>query len=248
MSDKLETFLEKVMQRPLPQGAMERVRTLAKEMAEGAAEEIWDALVYRTFRDEVYPMGDNVGAYLDRRWAGKQPGAFLLISNGYLAQLGNTELYTLTKAAFDLVEEVEPSRIFISYRRKESSAFALLVLARLKAVGLEPFVDLALVPGEDWERGLQDRIRRYNYLIALLGKETLDSEVCRLEITWALESGLSIIPIWHNGFVYKSEDWKLPPALDNVLQKTHTIRVIEESALGYNNAIVELLNRFGVTP
>ena len=28
----------------------------------------------------------------------------------------------------------------------------------------------------------------------------------------------------------------------------HTIRVLEESAVGYNNALVELLNRFGVTP
>jgi hypothetical protein len=33
-----------------------------------------------------------------------------------------------------------------------------------------------------------------------------------------------------------------------MLRTTHTIRVLEESALGYNNAIVELLNRFGVTP
>jgi hypothetical protein len=32
------------------------------------------------------------------------------------------------------------------------------------------------------------------------------------------------------------------------LASRHTIRVLEESALAYNNAIIELLNRFGVTP
>lgn len=33
-----------------------------------------------------------------------------------------------------------------------------------------------------------------------------------------------------------------------LLNTRHTIRVLEESALAYNNAIVELLNRFGITP
>lgn len=246
--EKLNQFMERVLQRPMAQSAMGRMRTLAKEMAEGASEELWGTVIYRAFRDEVYPTGDEIGTYLEKRWGGKQPGAYLLISNGFLEQVGESALYGLTKAAFDLIEEVEPSRIFISYRRKESSAFALLVLARLKSAGLEPFLDLALVPGEDWEAGLRGRIQKYDTLIALIGHETLTSEVCLKELTWALEGNLSIIPIWHNGFTYKSEDWELDDKLESLLQKTHTIRVIEESALGYNNAIVELLNRFGVTP
>jgi hypothetical protein len=59
---------------------------------------------------------------------------------------------------------------------------------------------------------------------------------------------LAIIPIWHNGFVYKPGAWNVSAQVDTALSKTHTIRVIEESALGYNNALVELLNRFGVMP
>jgi ADP-ribosylglycohydrolase len=52
------------------------------------------------------------------------------------------------------------------------------------------------------------------------------------------------MPIWHNGFVYRPEEWsQLPPEVSRVLGTTHTIRVLEESALAYNNAIVELLNR-----
>ena len=35
-NDKFEQFMEKVLKRPLPQNPMARVRTLAKELAEGA--------------------------------------------------------------------------------------------------------------------------------------------------------------------------------------------------------------------
>lgn len=245
---KFEDFMQRTLQRALPVNSMARVRVLAKEFAEGAAEELWGSAVYRAFREDVYPMGEVLGQYLERRWAAKQPGAHLLISNGYLHQIESSALYGLTKAAFDLIEEVEPARIFISYRRKDSSAFALLTLARLKMAGFEPFLDLALQPGDDWEKGLRERISKFEYLIALLGQETLSSEICQKEITWALEAGLHIIPIWHNGFEYKSGAWDVSLSVDKALSKTHTIRVIEESALGYNNAIVELLNRFGVTP
>ena len=34
----------------------------------------------------------------------------------------------------------------------------------------------------------------------------------------------------------------------DAIQQTNAIRVTDESASGYNTAIVELLNRFGITP
>ena len=34
----------------------------------------------------------------------------------------------------------------------------------------------------------------------------------------------------------------------NVINRTNAIRVLDESASGYNTAIVELLNRFGIAP
>ena len=73
------------------------------------------------------------------------------------------------------------------------------------------------------------------------------TEVVVEEIGWALEAKLTFIPIWHNGFSYKSEDWTLPPPIDEALRLRHTIRVLEENPLAYNNAIIELLNRFGGT-
>lgn len=245
---KFELWMTTVLQRPLPQNPMARVRTLAKELAEGATQGAWGVEI-STFRGA--PNEAPVQVYFKQRWADASPNIGILVSNGYLSYNPTTSQQgdlTITKAAFDLIEEAEPANIFISYKRSESSAFALLVLARLKMAGFEPFLDLALQPGDDWEKGLKERIQKYQYLIAILGKDTLKSEVCLKEIQWAIEAGLSIIPIWHNGFIYKSGEWDVSLKVDAALSKTHTIRVLEESALAYNNAIVELLNRFGVTP
>jgi hypothetical protein len=272
---KFQLFIDRVTQRALPQNAMARVRTLAKELAEGAAEGHWGTSISQ-FRGMINDR--RVLIYLMMRWVGAKttdaeqlsrlderarnddiqaladaifdsgsaPLLSLLMNNGYLTF--DQSNYVVQKPAFDLLEDNEPANIFISYRRRDSSAFALLVLARLKMAGLEPFLDLALVPGEDWRAGLRERIRRYDYFIVLIGRETLSSEVVLEELTWALEANLTVIPIWHNGFVYRPEDWSLPAELDTALRLRHTIRVVEENPLAYNNAIVELLNRFGVTP
>jgi hypothetical protein len=113
---------------------------------------------------------------------------------------------------------------------------------------LKQFLDVALEPGEDWHAGLKERIQQYDYFILLLGTDTLASKIVAKEITWALDAGLKIIPIWHNEFKYETGKWDLSPEIDNLLQNTHTIRVLEESASGYEKALIELLNRFGVTP
>ncbi len=243
--ERFLAWLDKVCARPLPQNPMARIRTLAKELAEGASQNYWDISI-RAFRGAIVESEERVIPYLTRRWDMLYPRLTLLIGNGYL-QPDNNDLY-ITRAAFALLEEAEPANIFISYKRSDSSAFALLVLARLKAAGLEPFLDLALVPGENWQEGLKERIARYDYLIALLGKETLRSQVVLQEIQWAMEAGLSIIPVWHNGFKYTAGAWPLPPEIDRKLSSTHSIEVKEESALGYDMAITELLNRFGITP
>jgi len=240
---ELQDFLTKVNGRPLPNNPMARIRTLAKELAEGAAEGVWGASI-STFRGSVNEA--PVQRYLTERWHDDFPHLALLINNDYLKE-GTNELY-ITKDAFSLLEDVEPASIFISYRREDSSALALLVLARLKAAGLNAFLDLAIQPGRNWRAHIREEIKAREYLILLVGQHTLTSEVVREEIDWALEASATIIPIWHNRFAYKPGEIDLPPEIDRVLKNTHTIRVLEESALAYNNAIIELLNRFGITP
>lgn len=157
--------------------------------------------------------------------------------------------FKLTQAAFKLLDETEPYNIFISYRRLDSSALALLVLARLKEHSLIPFVDMALEAGGNWHADLEERIKSCDYLIILLGEGTLSSSTTVKEIQWALQYERTIIPLWHSGFALQEEEWPdVPTSVRDAIQQTNAIIVQDESASGYNSAIVELLNRFGVTP
>ena len=245
-----DAFMEQVKQRALPNNPMARVRVLAKELAEGAVEGVWGYTI-STFRGQVNDR--QPALYLQERWGDQLPNLGLLLGSGYIQETldpyNKVNGFRLTEKAFALVEEGEPADVFISYRRKDSSAFALLVLARLKAAGLNAFVDMTIQPGDNWQTHLKEQIQRRDYFVLLLGKESLSSEVLHQEVLWALEANASIVPIWHNSFVYRPEEWaSLPQEIAHVLSTTHTIRVLEESALAYNNAIVELLNRFGITP
>lgn len=233
--NNFEAFMQEVVQREMPENRIARVRTLAKELAEGALEGFWNV------RDMT--SDGNCSIYLRDRWQNHfYPYLSLLEPNGYM--LNNQ----LEKSAFDLVQEAALAEIFISYRRKDSSAFAMFVLTRLKMAGLNAFVDMTIQPGDNWQEHIREQIQSRDYFVVLLGKESLSSKVLHQELLWAIESGAHIMPIWHGGFVYTSGEFNLPPEIDHVLSTTHTIRVLEESALAYNNAIVELLNRFGITP
>ncbi|HLV35948.1 MAG TPA: toll/interleukin-1 receptor domain-containing protein, partial [Spirillospora sp.] len=176
----LDEFISKVSQRPLPQSRIAQVRALAKEMAEGAVEGVWETTFSAWHKDReegavgnrFQPDPDNLARYMEKRWQNDSPSLTLLVSNGYLNAEPHDRFrtyFTITRAAFDLIDEVEPAKIFISYKRSESSAFALLVLARLKAEGLEPFLDLAIEPGQQWRQHLEERIQNSDYFILLLG-------------------------------------------------------------------------------
>jgi hypothetical protein len=253
----LDEFIEKVCNRPLPTNPMARIRTLARELAEGASEKLWEVSILTRTRQDIgrnktirTPMVPDIRKYLDKRWGDVDDFlADLLIANRYLEQGGNNNQFRITEKAFALLDEVEPATIFISYKRSESSAFALLVSTKLRQADLEPFVDMSIEPGDDWHAELKERIQASDYFVLLLGPETLTSDITCKEIGWALEAGANIIPVWHNGFEYKSAEWpELPEAIDVVVSGKHRIAVHEESASGYNTAIVELLNRFGITP
>lgn len=275
MSDevKFEAFMQRVMQRPLPSNPMAQIRTLAKELADGSAANFWKPTfsfgsldapkskkrIDPDFREQPLDSQETyLTDYVDRRWGFEDvPNLELLVLNEYLhkVQIDNSftfgrpiYLLELTRKAFELVDEIEPAEIFISYRRKESSAFALLVLARLKEFELNAFLDMTIRPGDNWHAYIKEQIQQRDYFVLLLGKETLASSVVKDEILWAIEANAEIIPIWHNGYEYANGAIDLPDEISRVLGSTHTIRVLEESALAYNNAIVELLNRFGIMP
>jgi hypothetical protein len=190
--------------------------------------------------------------FLEAKWQDKFPYPSLMVSFDYFEPLGKTteggtELYRLTSKAFALLEQPHPASIFISYRRGESSALALLLLARFRAMGQEPFLDLNIEPGNEWHAQLEQEVKNREYFVILIGPTTLDSEYVREEIAWALESKTRIIPIWHNRFgdATLTEMQARYANLASFFGK-QAIKVEQENPVAYEGAITQLLNRFGM--
>ena len=248
MSD-LDKFLEERGQVLIPSGDVARITLLVKELALGVHRGLWHSTIQIDYSDdvpgEVAPIERELTDYLKKRWGDRHIGHRLELLRGH----GYIDHYGLTSAAFDLIDEAEPYNVFISYKRSESSALALLVNTKLKEHSLVPFVDMALEAGGNWHADLEERIEKCDYFIILLGKETLASGMTVKEIAWAIKYRKTIIPVWHSGFDLDSEQWKdVDSKVKDAIQQTNAIRVLEESASDYNRAIVELLNRFGITP
>lgn len=262
---ELDKFLKERAKIPIPSGDVARIKLLAKELALGVNEDLWS----RSLWDSDTGI---IGMFLNRRWSsvyrsmGLEDVKERLRAHDFCEEFNGNDGGKLKPSAFALLLESEPYNVFISYRRLDSSALALLVLARLKEHSLVPFVDMALEAGGNWHADLEERIKACDYFIILLGKETLASDMTAREICWAIDSQRTIIPFWHGEFG-KQDDFDLGQYIvklaanwndanlvsriadvRDVIQQTNAIRVTDESASGYNSAIVELLNRFGITP
>lgn len=245
MSD-LDKFLEERGKIPIPSGDVLWVKLLAKELALGVHRQLWDDFI--THKTQHGPDHKNLKVYFEKRWKDKnfEHAIDLLKHHGYVYL---NKFYKLGQTAFELLDETESYNVFISYKRSESSVLALLVNTKLKEHSLVPFVDMALEAGGNWHAELEGRIRDCDYFIVLLGKETLDSKPTVKEIAWAIQYEKKVIPVWHSGFDLDSEQWNdVDSKVKDEIRDRQAIRVIEESASDYNRAIVELLNRFGITP
>lgn len=228
-----------------PTDVLARVREFARDLAHGATLGLWHTRIH--WRDLFNPGISETSVvfeqHLGPKWGTEFPSEYLLLSFGYFEENGAEEsyaIYLLTEKAFRLLEQpASPPTVFISYRRKDSSAFALLVEARLRLVGNpNPFVDKNLVPGEEWNAELREHIQSCRYFICLVGPSTLESPHVTQEINWAAECGCTVISVWHNGA-------RMSDSAPAVLQKRHAITVTEENALGYETAVNQLLNGMG---
>ncbi len=254
------TILDDLIKRELPDNPTQRVTALARDLAEGAVHKLWStkfAVYSERFTETMwdsyldFPPGETIPLvrYLSEKWSDTPPLADLLVSFGYFVVESFSErrdryTYLLTDKAFQLLQQPLPTSIFISYSRKQSSAFALLILARLQMVGLDPFLDLKdLAPGDQWHARLENEITSRQHFICLLAPDTLASPYVRQEIEWALKSGKRTIPIWHSSFQFNEKDY---PELKGFLN-SNAIIVENENVKAYNNAVLEILNYFGMT-
>lgn len=175
----------------------------------------------------------------------------ILESFGYLrsrvTSSGDT-MFVPTQKAFELLDKpLKPPSIFISYRRSESSAFALLIESRLRLVGVtEVFIDRDIPGGSDWERHIRERIGNAQTFIVLVGAGTLTNANgwVEKELDWAVEAKCQrIIPIWHNQHTIEKQQnsGHLPAVLSS--SQGYTLKA--ETALEYETAVNWLLNTLG---
>lgn len=205
-------------------------------------------------RGDWYPVTGNrilLRQYLFITWGLKQPDASLLHSFGVFQQVSEEATasdrgmehtlwgYLLTPKAFALLDVLLEHKIFISYKRSESSAFALLLYDRLRALGFDVFIEMQkLNPGEVWRERLHSEIDRADVFICLISSKSLDSENVRDEIRWAMKNrDKPAIAIWHNGYSY---DGKTYSEFAHLLDEKNAIVVSPEHILGYDNAITQL--------
>lgn len=253
--DEFQNWLDRVRQHPTPLNPKAAARIYAKELAEGAYKGFWETTFVRDDTRRrlkiVSPMfmANFLAEYQEERWQKQEPRIEILEAL-QLVEKYATKNYKLSKAALELVDDLEPYSVFISYSRKQSSAFALLVHTWLNNEGYRAFIDKELNVGAQWEATLRKRIENCDYMVLILGEDSLPSENILNEIKWAVEFNVQIIPIWHHGYDFASARQHLPEVLFNAVNELHAPPIADENPLYYETAIRGLINRLslGVTP
>jgi hypothetical protein len=239
---------------PVPTDPLERIHALARDLAYGAATKMWSTRILldptgdRTIEEYVTLWGyPDLEKRVLQKWQNTdRPPLDVLAAFGYLVQdLKITDpAYDLTEKAFALLERPAiPPSVFISYSRRTSSTFGLLIECRLRSVGVRAFIDRSLDPGEGWRDQLIERVRGCNRFIVLLAAGTLASPYCCEEIRWARDFNILTIPIWQPNF--DPNEAGIDTELCDYLTGRHSIRILEESAESYYNATESLMNRLG---
>jgi hypothetical protein len=175
-----------------------------------------------------------ISIYLENKWKMQEPTIDLLKTMHYIDSSN-----LLTEKAFDLLIAPQiPSKIFISYRRNESTALALLFEARLKVLGnLNPFVDKNMETGEDWEERVKHAIQTCTDVIAIIGPTTLESPNVMNEISWAQEFDRRIHPVF-----YKTD---IPKNAPDILTGKNGVFIRSEDPFDYEQQIARILNSLG---
>ena len=226
-------------------GIVGRIHEYATDLAIGYDEDYWSSELALNFTNEYKTTRnpDDYDIFIRSKWEGNLPSIQSVVSMGYLRKVqGDT--YTLTDKGIRLADAPAiPPNVFISYKRSESSAFALLLEARITyETNATPFLDQSIEPGDDWHPRLEEKVEACEAFVCVIGPSTLDSPYVRNEIRWAQNSEKNslILPVWHNGYDGSPES--------NVLKDKQAVIVESENAKNYDSAVNEVLNRLGYSP
>jgi formylglycine-generating enzyme required for sulfatase activity len=90
----------------------------------------------------------------------------------------------------------EKLKVFISYSRRDSAAFADELVAGLEVAGFAPFLDRHdIVAGEDWETRLGGLIEQSDTVVFVVSPEAVKSERCLWEVDRTIELSKRLLPV-----------------------------------------------------
>ena len=90
----------------------------------------------------------------------------------------------------------EKLKVFISYSRRDSAAFADELVAGLELAGFAPFLDRHdIAPGEPWELRLGGLIEQSDTVVFVISPEAVKSERCVWEVDRTSELSKRLLPI-----------------------------------------------------
>jgi len=250
-------MIDNPLEQPVPESRIEQIEAFARDLAYGFNKGLWGGVFTRMSEpDEPLILWTEVGSeneistYLREKWDNYRPEIEIMVHSGYLSQEEQPSRYTLTPKALELLKKPAAApQVFVSYRRSSSSAFAALVVARLKLADrmISVFTDKDIPLGEQWADLLEERVRSTKYFVCLLAPDTLESEWVRKEINWAFESDSIVISITHNGFRLDNEDDE-SQEIKEIREKLKTVqvhRVLEENIDNYDDAMNRLVRNLG---
>src|SRR5215831_10849166 len=92
----------------------------------------------------------------------------------------------------------EKLKVFISYSRKDSAAFADELMAGLDYGGFAPFLDRHdIVAGEEWEARLAGLIEQSDTVVFIVSPEAIKSDRCVWEVGKTLALSKRLLPVIH---------------------------------------------------
>jgi TIR domain-containing protein/WD40 domain-containing protein len=90
----------------------------------------------------------------------------------------------------------EKLKVFISYSRRDSAAFADELLAGLEVAGFAPFLDRHdIAPGEPWEARLGGLIEQSDTVVFVVSPEAIKSDRCVWEVDKTLALSKRLLPV-----------------------------------------------------
>lgn len=267
-------MIDKILEEPLPDNLIQRVRIFAQDFGYGLEHGFWSPKIaillsgggetWANFDDKKHLFSK----YLAEKWDNKPPSIDLLVMHGYFQvydkpSAGQTNYMSTEKIYEQLIKKSKDLSIFISYGRQQSSALAVLIRKELQSLedDIDIFVDDGLEVGDDWHSRLELQVKNSDILVSLLGQNwdfdegndefyrqtSLDSPFVREEIEWALDSNTEIYCICHGGYVLPNEQGSLSDAvwrLASKLNQKQYIHIDGENAKKYADGVNELLKKF----